>query len=52
MYYKNVTYLFLYLRAESNCYLKFRKLPFYPLNYGGSVSDCKYSEKNLFLREH
>ena len=24
-----------YLRAESNCYLKFRKLPFYPLNYRG-----------------
>ena len=26
----------LYPRGESNPYLKFRKLPFYPLNYRGS----------------
>ena len=33
-------YIYLYPRAESNCYLKFRKLLFYPLNYEGN--------KNLF----
>ena len=29
--------LFLYPRGESNPYLKFRKLLFYPLNYKGNV---------------
>ena len=29
--------LFQQPRAESNCYLKFRKLPFYPLNYRAIV---------------
>ena len=28
---------FLYPRGESNPYLKFRKLLFYPLNYKGSL---------------
>ena len=28
-------FIFLYLRGESNPYLKFRKLLFYPLNYRG-----------------
>ena len=30
-----MTAFFLYLRWESNPNLKFRKLPFYPLNYRG-----------------
>ena len=29
--------LYLYLGAESNCYQKFRKLLFYPLNYRGML---------------
>ena len=34
----------LYLGAESNCYQKFRKLLFYPLNYRGiSICDDKDS---------
>ncbi len=33
---KAVTSLSMYPRGESNPYLKFRKLPFYPLNYRGS----------------
>ncbi len=28
----------MYPRAESNCYQKFRKLLFYPLNYKGILS--------------
>lgn len=31
-----------YLRAESNRYLKFRKLPFYPLNYRGFLVQQNY----------
>ena len=30
---------FLYPRGESNPYLKFRKLLFYPLNYKGNFSE-------------
>ena len=33
---QTVTSLSMYPRGESNPYLKFRKLPFYPLNYRGS----------------
>ena len=33
---KAVTSLSMYPRGESNPYLKFRKLPFYPLNYRGN----------------
>ena len=36
----------MYPGAESNCYLKFRKLLFYPLNYQGIVFHrCKYLAK-------
>ena len=37
---------YMYPGAESNCYLKFRKLLFYPLNYQGIVFHrCKYIAK-------
>ena len=32
----------LYPRGESNPYLKFRKLLFYPLNYKGGLSSCVF----------
>ena len=32
----------LYPRGESNPYLKFRKLLFYPLNYKGGFSSCVF----------
>ncbi len=28
-------------RQESNLYLRLRRSPFYPLNYGGAPGDCK-----------
>ena len=38
----NCQFALSYPRAESNCYLKFRKLSFYPLNYRGkNCSDAK-----------
>ena len=41
-----LAFSFSYPRAESNCHLKFRKLPFYPLNYKGLYSACKANRKN------
>ena len=36
--------LFLYPHAESNRNRQNRNLKFYPLNYRGAVSGCKYSK--------
>ena len=46
MYYQAI----LYPRAESNCHLKFRKLPFYPLNYKGPYLDCKTNRKKRLFQ--
>ena len=43
---KSCLCLFLYPRAESNCYLRFRKPSFYPLNYRGFVLKI-YEELDL-----
>ena len=51
---------FSYPRAESNCYLRFRKPSFYPLNYkgrhrkmsNGSIFGCaKIETKNQFIKQ-
>ena len=44
---KTICYGFLkYPRQESNLYLKFRKLLFYPLNYEGGLFELKDKDYN------
>ena len=45
-----LAFSFSYPRAESNCHLKFRKLPFYPLNYKGPYLDCKTNRKKRLFQ--
>ena len=42
--------LLLYPRAESNCYLRFRKPSFYPLNYKGNKLSAKVRKIYISLQ--
>ena len=44
--------LLMYPGGESNPYLKFRKLPFYPLNYQGNVLTTVWVRQVVQIYEH